>query len=219
LVAAGVLGERTAALSTAPHGAWDYLNTAEVMNEIAALTPSYGGIRHGRLMSGGLQWPCPDERHPGTPILHVGKFTRGLGKFAPVDHLGPAELPDESYPLLLTTGRVLWHYHTGSLTRRSQGLTAIYPEGVVEIHPEDAARLGVAHGEVVQVASRRGEVKVKAEVTERTQPGLVFMTFHFAESAANLLTNSAYDPVAKIPEFKACAVKVTKLPVAELQAA
>lgn len=215
LLAAGALADRTAAAEDAPYGGWDYLNPAEIMDEVAALTPSYGGIRHQRLMSGpGLQWPCPDDKHPGTPILHVDKFTRGLGKFTPVDFLGPAELPDDEYPLLLTTGRVLWHYHTGSLTRRAQGLAAIYPEGSIEIHPEDASRLDVADGELVEVSSRRGLVNVKAEVTEKIQPGVVFMTFHFAESAANLLTNSAFDPVAKIPEFKACAVKVAKMPLA-----
>lgn len=214
LVAAGILGERAAAITAAPHGGWDYHNPAQIMDEIAALTPSYGGIHHRRLEGGkGLQWPCPNDEHPGTPILHVGKFTRGLGKLTPVDFLPPVELPDDAYPLLLTTGRVLYHYHTGSLTRRAQGLAAIYPEGLIEMHPEDAARLGVANGELVEVASRRGQVNVKADVTEKIQPGVVFMTFHFAESAANLLTNSAYDPVAKIPEFKACAVKVAKLPV------
>jgi formate dehydrogenase alpha subunit len=219
LIDAGVLGERAAAVESAPHGSWEYLNPAEIMDEVADLTPSYGGIRHARLQSGkGLQWPCPDERHPGTPILHVGKFTRGLGKLAPVDFLPPVELPDEEYPLLLTTGRVLWHYHTGSLTRRAQGLAAIYPEGFIEMHPEDAARLDIADGEMIEVTSRRGHVNVKAEVTQKVQPGVVFMTFHFAESAANLLTNSAYDPIAKIPEFKACAVRVSKLPVVECEA-
>ena len=220
LIAAGVLAEGTAAIKAAPYGAWEYHSPAQIMDEIAALTPSYGGIHHRRLEASqgkGLQWPCPNDEHPGTPILHVGKFTRGLGKLAPVDFLPPAELPDEAYPLLLTTGRVLWHYHTGSLTRRSQGLAAIYPEGVLEMHPEDAARLGVANGELVEVSSRRGQVNVKTDVTEKIQPGVVFMTFHFAESAANLLTNSAYDPVAKIPEYKACAVKVAKLPAIECE--
>jgi predicted molibdopterin-dependent oxidoreductase YjgC len=219
LIDAGVLGDRAAAVAAAPHGGWDYSSPAQVMDEIAAVTPSYGGIHHGRLQDGNtLQWPCPNDQHPGTPILHVGKFTRGLGKLTPVDYLPPAELPDEAFPLLLTTGRVLWHYHTGSLTRRSQGLAAIYPEGTIEMHPEDAARLDIDHGELVEVTSRRGVVNVKAEVTERTQPGVVFMTFHFAESAANLLTNSAYDPVAKIPEYKACAVRVAKLPPIEVGA-
>jgi predicted molibdopterin-dependent oxidoreductase YjgC len=198
-------------LAEAPHGSWDYMNPAEIMDEIAALTPSYGGIRHHRLEKlGGLQWPCPDEKHGGTPILHVGKFPRGLGRFQPMEYLPPVELPDETYPLLLTTGRVLYHYHTGTLTRRAQGLAAIYPEGLVELHPEDAARLAVANGELVQVTSRRGQVNVKADVTDKIQPGVVFMTFHFPESAANFLTNPALDPVAKIPEFKACAVRVSR---------
>jgi len=201
------------AVAEAPHSSWDYMNPAEIMDEIADLTPSYGGIRHHRLEKlGGLQWPCPDEKHAGTAILHVGKFTRGLGRFQPMEFLPPVELPDETYPLLLTTGRVLYHYHTGTLTRRSQGLAAIYPEGLIEMHPEDAARLDVANGEMVQVASRRGEVNVKADVTDKIQPGVVFMTFHFPDSAANFLTNPALDPVAKIPEFKAGAVKVSKIP-------
>jgi len=216
------LGARTmaltgqaAALAAAPHGGWDYMNPAEILDEIAAVTPSYGGIRQGRLAHSpkGLQWPCPDASHPGTPILHVGKFTRGLGKFTPVDWLPSPELPDEEYPLLLTTGRVLWHYHTGTQTRRSSGLSAIAPEGYIEMHAEDAARLGVAADELVQVQSRRGQVNVKTQITDKVQPGVVFMTFHFAESAANLLTNAAVlDPVAKIPGFKVSAVKVIKLP-------
>ena len=211
---AAAWAELPAAIAEAPHGSWDYMNPVEILDEIAALTPSYGGIRAHRLEKlGGLQWPCPDEKHPGTPILHIGKFSRGLGKFQPIDFLPPAELPNDEYPLLLTTGRVLYHYHTGTLTRRAQGLAAIYPEGLMEMHPEDAARAGVANGEMVQVASRRGQVNVKADVTDKIQPGVVFMTFHFPESAANFLTNPALDPVAKIPEFKACAVKVNRIPV------
>ncbi|OQA46077.1 MAG: Formate dehydrogenase H [Chloroflexi bacterium ADurb.Bin325] len=215
------IGARTLALTgqakaaaEAPHGGWEYLNPAEVLDEIAALTPSYAGIRHGRLAHApkGLQWPCPGEDHPGTPILHVGKFARGLGKLTPVDWLPPPELPDAEYPLLLTTGRVLWHYHTGTQTRRSGGLSAIAPEGYIEMHAEDAARLDVTTDDMVEVKSRRGQVNVKVEITEKVQPGVVFMTFHFAESAANLLTNaSALDPVAKIPGFKVSAVRVTKL--------
>ncbi len=214
------LGQRTltaawadlpTAIAEAPRGHWDYMNPVEILDEIAALTPSYGGIRAHRLEKlGGLQWPCPDEKHPGTPILHIGKFSRGLGRFQPMEYLPPVELPDEAYPLLLTTGRVLYHYHTGTLTRRAQGLAAIYPEGLIEMHPEDAARIGVAGGEMVKVASRRGQVNVKTDVTDKIQPGVVFMTFHFPESAANFLTNPALDPVAKIPEFKACAVRVSK---------
>jgi len=189
---------------------WEYASPAQIMDEIAALTPSYGGISHARLGTQGLQWPCPHPEHPGTPILHVGQFTRGLGKFSAVEHLPPAELPDEEYPYLLTTGRMLYHYHGGSLTRRAKALDAHVPEGSVEVNPEDAARLGIADGELVHVASRRGEVWVKAEVTDKVEPGIVFMTFHFAEAAANLLTNPALDPVAKIPEYKACAVRLEK---------
>lgn len=192
----------------APYAGWDYDSPAQVMEEIAALTPSYGGIRHERLGNQGLQWPCPTLDHPGTPILHVSKFARGLGRFVPVDWLPPAEQPDEEYPLVLTTGRVLYHYHTGSLTRRAQGLAEIYPEGKIEIHPEDARSLAVADGTLVRVSSRRGSVTAKAEVTERIQPGLVFMTFHFPDAAANVLTIAALDPVAKIPEYKVCAVRV-----------
>ena len=192
----------------APYGGFDYASSAAVMEEIAALTPSYGGIRHERVAERGLQWPCPSADHPGTPILHVGKFSRGLGRFVPVDWLPPAEQPDDEYPLVLTTGRVLYHYHTGSLTRRVQGLNVLYPEGLVELHPEDARRLGVSDGAMVRVSSRRGSVTARAEVTERTQPGLVFMAFHFAEAAANVLTIAALDPVAKIPEYKVCAVRV-----------
>ncbi len=193
---------------TAPFAGFAYSSPAQVMEEVAALTPSYGGVRHERLGNRGLQWPCPNTEHPGTPILHVGKFSRGLGRFMPVDWLPAAEQPDDEYPFVLTTGRVLYHYHTGSLTRRSAGLAAIYPEGKVEIHPEDARRLGVSDGAMVKVSSRRGSVTAKAEVTERTQVGLVFMTFHFAEAAANVLTIAALDPVGKIPEYKVCAVKV-----------
>ncbi len=195
----------------APYGGFDYASPAQVMEEIAALTPSYGGIRHERLGNQGLQWPCPSVEHPGTPILHVAKFSRGLGRFVSVDWLPPAEQPDEEYPLILTTGRVLYHYHTGSLTRRSQGLAAIYPEGRIELHPDDARRLGVADGSLVRVSSRRGSVTARAEVTERTQAGLVFMTFHFPDAAANVLTIAALDPVAKIPEYKVCAVRVEPL--------
>jgi formate dehydrogenase major subunit/formate dehydrogenase alpha subunit len=188
------------------HAGWDYLSPADIMDEIAALTPSYGGIHHWRLQKVGLQWPCPNDSHAGTPILHVGKFTRGLGRFSGVEHVPPAELPDAEYPLTLTTGRELWHYHTGSMTRRSKGLNAQSPEGFVEINPEDAQPIAIHDGDWVQVVSRRGEVKTKARITEDVPPGVVFMTFHFAEAPANALTISVLDPIAKIPEFKACAV-------------
>ena len=189
---------------------WDYASPAEVMAEINALTPIYAGITYRRLDAGEqLQWPVPGEDHPGTPILHVGRFTRGLGRFVAVEHVPPDELPDGDYPLMLTTGRVLYHWHGGEMTQRARGLVAVYPEALVESHPEDARRLDVSDGELIRVASRRGEIVAKAQVTDRVAPGLVFATFHFPESAANFLTNPALDPVAKIPEYKVCAVRVT----------
>jgi len=204
-VAQAVLGDEAL---EGPHADWDYSSPAEVADEIAALTPIYGGIVHRRLEPVGLQWPCPTMDHPGTVYLHKGKFSRGLGHMSGVEHTPPAEVPDEEYPLLLTTGRTLSHYHTGTMTRRSVGLDALVPEGMVEIHPQDAARLGINDLDVVRVMSRRGEVTVKADVTEAIRPGVVFMTFHFAEAAANVLTNPALDPTAKIPEYKACAVRI-----------
>jgi predicted molibdopterin-dependent oxidoreductase YjgC len=178
------------------------------MSEINALVPIYGGITYERIEQVGLQWPCPTAEHPGTPILHVGKFSRGLGKLHAVDWQPAKEMPDAEYPFLLTTGRVLYHWHGGTMSRHSEGLVEIYPEGRVEIHPQDAERLGIVEGDMVRVSSRRGEVVAKAEVVRRPDPGVVFMTFHFPESAANLLTIAALDPVAKIPEYKVAAVRV-----------
>ena len=189
----------------------NYDSPAKIMEEIASLTPSYGGIRYERLEGLGLQWPCPATDHPGTPFLHKDKFTRGKGKFHVTPYVPSPELPDEEYPFLLTTGRVLYHYHT-MISRKSKGLSEIYPEGVVEINPEDAARLGIQPDNgLVEVASRRGKVKVKARITDTVPPGIVFMTFHFKEAAANLLTLDALDPVSKIPGYKVCAVKVQKI--------
>ncbi len=189
---------------------FNYEHPSDIMDEIAKLTPSYGGIDYNRLEQGGIQWPCPTKDHPGTPILHVGKFVCGLGKFTPLQYKPPAELPDEEYPLILTTGRSLFHYHTGTMTRRVAGLNAIEPQGVVEISPQDATSLKIKDDDEVRVISRRGEVVVKARVTERVPPKVVYMSFHFTESPANVLTNTAIDPVAKIPELKVCAVRIEK---------
>ncbi len=194
--------------SGAAFGGWDYAHPSEVMAEIAALAPIYGGITYERIEEGGLQWPCRTLDDPGTPILHVGKFSRGLGRFHAVEWQPAHEMPDEKYPFLLTTGRVLFHFHGGTMTRRSAGLDEIYPEALVEINPADAARLNIADGGLVKVASRRGEVVAKAEVVDRPDEGVVFMTFHFREAAANLLTIAALDPVAKIPEYKVAAVRI-----------
>jgi predicted molibdopterin-dependent oxidoreductase YjgC len=189
----------------------NYGSPGEIMEEIASLTPSYGGIRYERLEGLGLQWPCLTADHPGTSFLHKEKFTRGKGKFHITPYAPSPELPDGEYPFLLTTGRVLYHYHT-LISRKSKGLSEIYPEGVVEINPEDAVRLGIRPDNgLVEVASRRGRIQVKAKVADNLPPGVVFMTFHFKEAAANLLTIDALDPVAKIPAYKVCAVKVRKI--------
>jgi len=187
-----------------------YSNPAKIMEEIASLTPIYGGMYYNRLEKAGLQWPCLDINHPGTKYLHKDKFSRGKGKFSAAEFKEAAELPDEEYPFLFTTGRVLYHFHTGTVSRRSKGLNEIYPEALVEINPQDAQELKVEDGEFVEVTSRRGKIKAKAKVTEKSGKGVVFMSFHFHEAAANLLTNAALDPVAKIPEYKVCAVKIKK---------
>jgi formate dehydrogenase alpha subunit len=202
----------------APEADWTYRHPGEIMDEIAEVTPSYSGIHYDRLDEGGLQWPCPARDHPGTPILHTAKFTRGLGHFTPVQHQAAAEMPDSEYPFVLTTGRILQHYHTGTMTRRVQGLNFLAPEERVEVNPEDARRLGIADGDWIRVSSRRGQVTARARISRRPRLGLVFMTFHYAEAMANLLTNAALDPVAKIPEYKVCAVSVEKVEVALAQA-
>ncbi len=195
--------------SEAPFGGWEYADTDAIMSEINALTPSYGGITHARLEKGQrLQWPCPTPAHPGTPILHVEKFTRGLGKFVPIDYIPPAELPDREYPFVMTTGRVLYHWHGGEMTRRASGLLKVYDSALIEVNPEDAAMLGLRDGRRVRVTSRRGSIQAEAWVTERVPPGMVFANFHFPEASANELTLAALDPVAKIPAYKVTAVQV-----------
>lgn len=198
-------------LATAMGYPMQYGSAAEVMNEIARVTPSYGGISYDRLEQGGLQWPCPAPDHPGTPVLHVGKFSRGLGKFHPVEYVPPAETPDSQYPLVLSTGRRYYHYHTGTMTLRTGALEVYYGREHLEINPEDAARLGVEDGDRVRVTSRRGSVELQARVTGVVAPGMVFTSFHFPEVAINRLTNPARDATAKIPELKVCAVKVEKI--------
>jgi formate dehydrogenase alpha subunit len=195
--------------NTAPHSGWGYQNTAEIMSEIGALTPSYAGVTHERLENGAvLHWPVKDLDHPGTPILHVGQFTRGKGKFVPIEHIPPAEMPDDEFPMLLSTGRVLYHWHGGEMTRRAQGLMQIYGNSKVELNPEDAAHLGVNGNKRVRIISRRGKVEAEAWITDRVPPGMIFANFHFPEASANELTIDALDPVAKIPEYKICAVRV-----------
>jgi formate dehydrogenase major subunit/formate dehydrogenase alpha subunit len=191
-----------------PHMA--YSDPREVMEEINALTPSYKGITYERIEKLGLQWPCPGPDHPGTPILHRDRFTKGLGTFMSTEYRPSMELPDADYPFVLTTGRVFTQYHTGTMTRRTQLLEREEPEAFVEIHPKDAKDLGIRTGEPVFVFSRRGEVQAKARVTDVVPPGVLFMPFHFEEGSANVLTNNVLDPLAKIPEFKVCAANVRR---------
>lgn len=179
-----------------------------IMKEINLLTPSYAGITYGRLEKEGIQWPCPNTDHLGTKFLHKDRFSRGLGLFHAIDYIPPAEVPDAQYPFVMTTGRVLYQYHTGTMSRLSKGITQRCPESLVEINPGDAKKLGIKEGQLTKVSSRRGIVQAKAQVTERVPKGTVFMNFHFKEAAVNLLTNPALDPICKIPEYKACAVKV-----------
>ena len=192
---------------------FEFSTSAEIMQEISSLTPSYGGISYERLDNVGLQWPCPTLDHPGTPILHAEKFATpsSKGKFLPLSYKPPAELPDDEYPLILTTERSLYHFHTGTMTRKVEGLNTLREQELVEINPVDATSLNIADGEIVHVVSRRGVVKVMALVTDVSPPGTVSMTFHFAESPTNVLTSPALDPVSKIPETKVCAVRVEKI--------
>jgi formate dehydrogenase alpha subunit len=189
---------------------------ADVMVEIATLTPSYAGISYERLEKGSLQWPVLDAGHPGTPILHTAKFTRGKGLFHAVDYAAAAELPDADYPFILTTGRLLTHYHTGTMTRRVEALEELAPRNFAEINPADAATLGVTDGDMIALETRRGAIRLEAKVTNNILPGVIFVPFHYAEAAANLLTSAELDPVAKIPEYKVCAVRVLTGKDAEL---
>ncbi len=186
----------------------DYSSVAEIMDEVSSLTPIYGGISYNRLSPWGLQWPCPDKKHPGTPFLHKGKFTKGLGTFMPRPYLAPDELPDEKYPFTLTTGRTYFHWHTGTMTRRTSTLHRELPEAYIEMNPRDAEEMGIRNGEKLRVSSRRGEIQIKAKLTDKVDRGVVFIPFHFREAAANVLTNPAVDPIAKIPEYKVCAVRI-----------
>jgi predicted molibdopterin-dependent oxidoreductase YjgC len=204
------LGPRQAA--QAPFAQWLYQNTAEIMAEVAALTPSYAGVTHARLLRGEqLQWPVRDLNHPGTPILHTSQFARGKGKFMPIEHIPPAELPDDQYPLLLNTGRVLYHWHGGVMTRRAQGLKEVYDRALVEVNPDDAAQLELNEQSRVRISSRRGSIEAESWITDRVPPGMVFANFHFPDAAVNKLTIAALDPVAKIPEYKICAVRMEKV--------
>jgi formate dehydrogenase alpha subunit len=200
-------------LSTAMGYEMDYKNPEEIFNEMASLTPkSYAGMTYERLGLDGLQWPCPDSDHPGTPYLHQGQFARGKGRFHAVDYQDPAEMPDDQYPYFLTTGRMFAHFHTGTMTRISPHLDVEQKTGFVAINPQDAEALAVKEGDVLVLSSRRGRMEAPAKISRTVEPGTLFMPIHFGENPTNVLTSAeAVDPLAKIPEFKVSAVSIEKL--------
>ncbi len=200
-------------LSTAMGYKMKYANPEAIFDEMASLTPkSYAGMTYERMGLDGLQWPCPDRDHPGTPYLHKEQFTRGKGKFHAVEYLAPAEMPDADYPYFLTTGRMFAHFHTGTMTRISSHLDVEQTTGYVSISPTDAEELEVQDGEVLVLSSRRGRMEAPAKISTSLKPGTVFLPIHFGENPTNVLTSSeAFDPLAKIPEFKVSAVKIEKL--------
>lgn len=188
-----------------------YKNSADIMDELAKLTPIYAGISHKRLEDEGLQWPVKDEKSKGTKFLHKDRFTMGRGRFHAIEFKEPNELPNEEYPYVLTTGRLLEQWHTGTMTRKSPSLEREEPLGFVEINPEDAKSLGIKNGWKIKVSSRRGSIELIAKISENIKQGVVFIPFHYKEAAANKLTNPALDPIAKIPEYKVCAVRIDKI--------
>jgi formate dehydrogenase alpha subunit len=204
-----------ARLGRSPSAGWEYASPADVFREMASVVPDFAGITYERIDKVGLQYPVWDKDHPGTPTLFTDDFPRGRGKFTPLDFIPVMEEADDEFPFILTTGRVLEHWHGGSMTRNS-ALDEVYPEARLEMNPADAEMHGITNGNAVRVSSRRGEVVLRATVTEKTTVGVVFIPMHFAEAAANLLTNDALDPQAKIPEFKACAVQVFPVRRSEL---
>jgi formate dehydrogenase major subunit len=192
---------------------WESDSAREIWdNEVSELAPALAGIKYSRIENDGIQWPCGTLEHPGTCFLHKdGQFTCGLGKFNPVDWTPPAEVADNEYPFVLSTGRRLYHYHTRTQTGRCAGLNGLLGEETADISIDDAQALGIADKEMIRVASRRGEVTVRANVTPEVPKGLVWMAFHFRENNANWLTNPAFDPDTLTAEYKACAVKIKKI--------
>ncbi|MFQ5747499.1 MAG: formate dehydrogenase subunit alpha [Gemmatimonadota bacterium] len=191
-----------------------YESPADVFAEFTSLAPSYAGLTYENLGLTGKLWPCPDLEDDGIQVLFGEDFPTadGRGRFVPCPYAPESEPPDEAYPFILNTGRLLEHWHTGTMTRRARALHAIRPAASVEIHPDDLARLGIGDGERVLVESRRGAIALAAEASERVSPGSVFIPFHFREAAANVLTTDALDPFGKIPEFKVCAVRISEAP-------
>jgi formate dehydrogenase alpha subunit len=195
-------------VSTAMGYPMHYKSASDVFDEMASLTPSYGGISYDRIDDVGLQWPCPTADHPGTQYLHDGRFTRGKGLMNVIDYRPPAEVPDDEYPLVLSTGRTLYHYNIGNMTRESEAIAQKQNENFIEMHPYDAEELGIRDGGPTRVTTRRGSIVVRATVDNKTRPGAVWMPFHFVEAATNLLTNDAFDNITRTAEYKCCAARV-----------
>ena len=185
-----------------------YNSAEEIMEEISLVTPSFGGIHYNRLGDDGLQWPCPATDHPGTPIMHVDQMSRGKGLFKAIPYKKAQELPDEEYPYIMNTGRMLYHYNTRAMTGRTEGINEISNRSYIEINQIDADRLGIKEGDRVKVSSRRGEITTYAAVGDRVFPNEVFMTFHFPDANVNEITHAVFDDIAIIPEYKVCAVDI-----------
>jgi predicted molibdopterin-dependent oxidoreductase YjgC len=198
-------------LANAFGAGWNYPSVKDIMDEINKTTASYAGITFERIKYKGIQWPCLNTDHPGTPILHTHAFTRGKGLFSVCEHKAPAEQTDKEYPFILTTGRILYQYHTATMSRRSKGLVSRTPDVFVEINPADAEKLKVKQGDKLEVSSRRGSIQVFADISQKCDKGVVFIPFHYSEAAVNRLTIPEIDPVANIPEYKVCAVKIRKV--------
>ena len=191
---------------------WQYADWKDILLEINILTPQYAGITADRILDGEtLQWPCPSTAHPGTKFLHENKFARGKGLLTAIEHISSKELPDKQYPFVMSTGRILYHYHTGSMTRRSRSLNSYVKDASFEMNGDDMKKLGIQNNEKVRISSRRGTISIVANKSKKVKKGSIFVPFHFAEAAANMLTLDKLDPVSKIPEYKVCAVKIEKL--------
>lgn len=188
-----------------------YDTSEDIFNEMAGLTPSFAGISYPRIEGKGICWPCPAPDHPGTPILHIGKFSRGLGLFHAIEYKPPAEIPDDEYPFWLTTGTRYAHYLTGSMTRRCETLDREMPELITDLNPEDGKRMRIANGDSIRVTSRRGTLVSKVQLTKTVKAGMIFIPLHFEEASVNLLTIAALDPISKTPEYKVCAVRLEKV--------
>jgi formate dehydrogenase alpha subunit len=197
-------------VSTAMGYPMSYSHPGEIFDEMAALTPSYAGISYARIDKVGIQWPCPTKDHPGTRFLHEGRFTRGRGLFHAIRFRPPAEVPDADYPLILSTGRTLYNYNIGNMTRKSGTIDQKEPNNFVEISAADAARLGIADGGNARITTRRGSIVTAAHVGGRVRQGTIWMPFHFVEASTNLLTNDAFDNITRTAEYKCCAARIEK---------